>query len=352
MATLVHAIVGCGRIAPNHLDGFRAVPGVEVRWAVDRDPVVARRFAAEHGLARVATDLDEALADPDLTSVSVAVDHGQHAALAQRALRAGRHVLVEKPFATRALDAQATVALAGERGRVLSVVSQHRYDPVVEAVTEWVADGLLGRVTQAHAVLECFRGREYYSDYWHGSRDGEGGSALINQGYHPLDVLRSLCGGTLRVLGATSGALVLGDVMDNEDTLAALLRAPDGLAVTFNVTVTSSVEWRSRIGITGTRGSVVFDVDHPGALHDCAGPDELLRRAEALRALGQGAPAPGTAYYGSSHRRQIAEFVAAVRTGAPIRASAEEGLATLELIEAIYAAADRPVGSSTPRPAG
>ncbi|MGA8115559.1 MAG: Gfo/Idh/MocA family oxidoreductase [Actinocatenispora sp.] len=339
MPTQVHAVVGCGRIAPNHVDAFRALPDVEVRWAVDRDPEVAERFAAEYDVPRHGTDLDEALADPELTSVSVTVDHAQHTAIADRALRAGRHVLVEKPFATRVDDAQATVALARERDRVLSVVSQHRYDPVVEAVADWVSAGLLGRITQAHAVLECFRGPEYYADYWHGTRDGEGGSALINQGYHPLDVLRVLCGGRLQVVGATAGTLVLGDAMDNEDTLAAVLRAPDGLAATYSVTVTSSVEWRSRIGLTGTEGSVVFDLDHPGELHHCAGSAKLLGRADELRNLVRVEPAPGTSYYGSSHRRQVAEFVAAVRTGAPVRADADEGLATLELIDALYTAA-------------
>ncbi len=339
MPTQVHAIVGCGRIAPNHVDGFRAVPDVEVRWALDRDSAVAERFAAEYGVPRHGTDLDDALADPELTSVSVTVDHAQHTVLADRALRAGRHVLVEKPFATRVDDARATMELARSSGRVLSVVSQHRYDPVVEAVADWVSSGVLGRLTQAYAVLECFRGPDYYSDYWHGTRDGEGGSALINQGYHPLDVLRVLCGGRLQVAGATAGALVLGEAMDNEDTLAAVLRAPDGLAVTYNVTVTSSVEWYSRIGLTGTRGSVVFDLDHPGSLHHCAGSAELMRRGDELRSLTRVEPAPGTSYYGSSHRRQIAEFVAAVRTGAPVRASAEDGLATLELIDAMYTAA-------------
>jgi UDP-N-acetyl-2-amino-2-deoxyglucuronate dehydrogenase len=332
----VHAIVGCGRIGPNHVDGFRAVPGVEVRWAIDRDPAVAKGFAAQFGMPRHGTDLAEALDDAELTSVSVAVDHAQHTALADRALRAGRHVLVEKPFATRSADARATVALAADRGLVLSVVSQHRYDPVVEAVAGWVADGLLGRLTQAYAVQECHRTREYYSDYWHGSRAGEGGSALINQGYHALDVLRSLCG-PLRVAGAVATAPLYGGVIENEDTLAAVFAGPGGLAASFAVTVTSAVEWRTRLGLTGTAGSVVFDLDHPGTLHHADGNPELVRRAALVGPVAEAAP--GIGYYGSSHRRQIAEFCAAVADGTPIRATAADGLATLELIDAVYAAA-------------
>ena len=337
MTGQVHAIVGCGRIGPNHVDGFRAVPGVELRWAIDRDPAVAKGFAHTFGIPRYGTELAEALDDPELTSVSVTVDHAQHTALADRALRAGRHVLLEKPFATRVADARATVALAAERGRVLSVVSQHRYDPVVEAVAGWVAEGLLGRLTQGYVVQECHRTREYYSDYWHGSRAGEGGSALINQGYHALDVLRSLCG-PLRVAGAVATAPVYGGVIENEDTLAAVFAGPGGLVASYTVTVTSTVEWRTRIGLTGTAGSVVFDIDHPGTLHSADGNPELVARAADLNAARVAEDAPGAGYYGSSHRRQIAEFCAAIAGGGPIRATAADGLATLELIEAVYTA--------------
>lgn len=340
---LVHALIGCGRIAPNHLRAFRAVADVEVRWACDRDPLRAETFGQESGIPRWTTEVDKVLEDPEVTCVSVNVDHGQHARMTQRALAAGKHVLVEKPFATSHQDAVSLAAMADRCGLLLSVVSQHRYDPVVEAVEGWIAAGLLGTATQASAVLECHRNREYYSDYWHGTRAGEGGSALINQGYHVLDVLRALCG-DLQVKGAVAGAAVLGDVIENEDTLAAVLTGPTGLAVTYSVTVTSTVEWRSRIGITGTAGSVELDIDHPGRLHFCAGVPELLERADTLRASLRDDPATGVNYYGDSHRHQIAEFCAAIRGGGPVRASAAEGLATLRLIEDLYAAAGRRPG--------
>jgi len=338
MTSVVHAIVGCGRIAPNHADGFGILPDVELRWACDRDETVAKAFAAKYGIPRFSADLDEVLADPELTSVTVSVDHAQHAAVAERALRAGKHVLVEKPFTTRVSDARAVVALAQQSGLVLSVISQHRYDAVVTAVRSWIDEGLLGTLTQASVVQESYRDRAYYSDYWHGTREGEGGSALINQGYHSFDVLRLLCG-DLTVTSAASGALALGDVMENEDTLAALLRGPNGLIATYAITVTGTVEWRTRIGITGTDGSVVIDIDQPGLLHFCAGSAELLARAETLRSQLTVEPPPGTSYYGIGHRKQIAEFCAAIVDGTPIRASATEGLATIELIDAIYTAA-------------
>jgi predicted dehydrogenase len=339
MTRVVHAIVGCGRIAPNHADGFGAVPDADVRWACDRDSTVAETFARKFGIPRVSTDLDEVLADPELTSVTVSVDHAQHAAVAAAALRAGKHVLVEKPFTTAVADARSLVDQAKQAGLVLSVISQHRYDAVVEAISEWVNTGLLGRITIASVVQESARTPAYYSDYWHGTRDGEGGSALINQGYHALDVLRLLCGGELTVTGAVADAIEFADKIQNEDTLATLLCGPDGLIATYSVTVTGTVEWRTRIALTGTEGSVEFDIDEPAQLHFCTGGADLLERADTLRKTLNSAPAPGTSYYGSSHRRQIAEFCAALEDRRPIAADAAEGLATIELIDAIYKAA-------------
>jgi UDP-N-acetyl-2-amino-2-deoxyglucuronate dehydrogenase len=210
---------------------------------------------------------------------------------------------------------------------------------VVEAISEWVNAGLLGRITAASAVQESARTSAYYSDYWHGTRDGEGGSALINQGYHALDVLRLTCGNELTVTSAVADAIEFDGKIQNEDTLAAILRGPNGLLATYSVTVTGTVEWRTRIALTGTAGSVEFDIDEPAQLHFCSGGAELLERADALRNSLKSAPAPGTSYYGSSHRRQIAEFCGAVSNGTSVRASAAEGLATIELIDGIYKAA-------------
>ncbi|MBF6063306.1 Gfo/Idh/MocA family oxidoreductase [Nocardia terpenica] len=333
-----HAIIGCGRVAPNHVDGFRALDDYRLSWACDRDPVQAKQFAADHGIARASVSVDEVLADPALASVSITVDHAQHADLVERALLADKHVLVEKPLSLTIRDAERLAALATARGKVLSVVSQHRYDPVVLAVREWLTDGLLGRLLYAQASLETSRAPEYYTEsYWRGTQAGEGGSALINQGYHCLDVTRFLCG-EMTVRAAVAHAKALAGTIETEDTLSALLVAGD-TPVTLNVTVGSTTEWRTRIELVGDRGTVTFDIDHPGAVHRASGNPELERRADAVRARVIDAAPPGIGYYGISHRHQIADFAAAVRTGSPVAASAEAGVGMVGLLSELYAAA-------------
>lgn len=336
--TTGYAIIGCGRVAPNHVDGVRASGSADLLWACDLDAHLAKSFATDHGIPNWTTELDQVLGDPTVTAVSVAVDHRGHAPVVAAALRAGKHVLVEKPLALSVGDAHSLVALAAERRRVLSVVSQHRYDPVVVAVKEWLAAGLLGAPLFAQVSLEASRDKAYYRDsYWRGTWSGEGGSALVNQGYHCLDVARYLLG-DLTVHAAVAGRTVHGDVIETEDTLSALLAAGK-VPVTLHVTVGTSELWRTRFDVVGPLGAITFDLDHPGTLHRAVGAAALERAAAELETHDAGASSAGIDYYGISHRRQIADFLTAIAAGGTTRTDGRDAAAMVALLQDIYAAA-------------
>ncbi|WP_327004500.1 Gfo/Idh/MocA family oxidoreductase [Dactylosporangium sp. NBC_01737] len=329
-----HAIIGCGRVAPNHVDGFGQLSGWSVDVACDRDPAVAR-FAAAHGIPRWTQSVRDVLEDPSVGSVSIAVDHAQHGPLVRQALQAGKHVLVEKPICLDRREARELVAFAADRGLVLSTVAQHRYDPLVLALRSWVREGLLGDLVYVTASLQARRTNEYYTgSYWRGRRTGEGGSALINQGYHCLDAIRWICG-DLTVRDAMASARFLGDALETEDTIVGLLQAAD-VPVTLHVTVAGRVDWRTRLEVVGGDGTAVIDLDHPGTLHHCAGSADLLRRAELERARSHEETAPGIDYYGISHRRQIADFGRAVSTGAAMMVPAAAAADTLDTVLDLY----------------
>lgn len=334
MSEFRHAIIGCGRVAVNHVDGFRAMPGWALAAACDRAGHVGE-FAREHGIPRAVHDATEVLADPAITSVTISTDHAQHGALVEAALLAGKHVLVEKPLCLDPAQGSCLIDLAEGQGLVLSVVSQHRYDPVVLAVRQWVRDGLLGDLVQVSASLQASRPAKYYTEsYWRGTLAGEGGSALINQGYHCLDVTRWVTG-ELTAVAAVSRALALAPVIETEDTLSGLLACGSAL-VLLSVTVASGTEWRTRIELTGRAGSVTFDLDHPGRLHHWSGTLDLVAAAERESVREPEAQPAGMSYYGISHRRQIADFCLSVATGAPMLSGPADALATLETINDLY----------------
>ncbi|WP_169165668.1 Gfo/Idh/MocA family protein [Cellulomonas taurus] len=338
---LRHAIIGCGRVAPNHIDAFAAVDGWEVALVCDEKPRAAA-FAAEYAVPAWTDRAEDVLADDDITSVSVAVGHHAHADLVEAALRAGKHVIVEKPFGLDPERSRDLARYAATQDLTLTVVSQHRYDPVVAAVRSWLDEGLLGTVVYATATLQAHRSPDYYSEStWRGRRAGEGGSALINQGYHCLDVLRWLCG-DLEVERAVSRTVALADVIETEDTLCGLLTTSAGAPVLLGITVASAAQWRTRIEIVGTEGSVSFDLDHPGRLHDWHGSPALCERASAEQARGVQEDPPGLAYYGVSHRRQIADFCAAVSEHRAMMFAPLDALGTLATITELYRQGERP----------
>jgi UDP-N-acetyl-2-amino-2-deoxyglucuronate dehydrogenase len=332
---LGHAIIGCGRVAPNHADGFRALPGWDILWACDRDPGAAVEFARRYAVDSVTPSVADVFADARVTSVSVATDHAQHAEIAVEALRAGKHVLVEKPLALSVADAEHVLDTAVRRQRILSVVSQHRYDPLVIAARDWLRDGLLGKVLFAQVSLECFREGDYYSgSYWRGTWQGEGGSALINQGYHCLDVTRFILG-ELDVVAAIARNDHLGGLIETEDTLSALLLAGT-VPVTLNVTIGSTTQWRTRLEIVGSNGTACFDLDHPATLHRAEGNTELEERAALAATRVDTGSAPGIDYYGISHRRQIADFARAAAGLDELSEHPATALGMVRLLDGIY----------------
>jgi UDP-N-acetyl-2-amino-2-deoxyglucuronate dehydrogenase len=341
-----HAIIGCGRVAPNHVHAVRQSPDAEIAWFCDRDHAALARFAAEYGPALLSQRPAEVFADPSVDSVSIATDHAQHAELAAAALKAGKHVLVEKPLALRADEARGLVALAQTRDLRLVTVAQHRFDPVVSEVARLIADGALGKITAIWATLLCGREPSYYADsYWRGTWAGEGGSLLTNQAYHCLDLMLAL-GGPAAAESCASTILTLGDVLETEDVLSATLRFQNGALGVLSCASATQEFWRSRIEVVGAEGAVSFDINHPNGVHATS----VRPGADAKRLLARAAEPdplpPGIAYYGVSHLRQIGDFLSAIRVGRSPRVGALAGVETLDMILSLYALTGRRAGDA------
>ena len=311
------------------------MPNCEVIWACDRDPVTLQAFVDNYGIANASRAYTDILADSAVTSVSIAVDHAQHACIAREALIAGKHVLVEKPIALSSGDARALVNLARVNDLRLSSVAQHRFDPIVVEVKNLLDSGALGSIVSIWTTLICGRPATYYADsYWRGTWADEGGSLLINQAFHCVDLMIAL-GGRPVVLACSSTILKLTEVLETEDVVAGVLRFPNGGLGTIGCTSATQDFWRSRIDLVGSAGSVSFDINHPNVLYHYCLPlnvdDERLRAATNNNSV-----PPGIDYYGTSHNRQISDFCNSIRENRRPIVDGEDGLATLEVILDMY----------------
>jgi scyllo-inositol 2-dehydrogenase (NADP+) len=137
-----------------HAPVIRAVPGLRLATILERS---GNQAAAEYPDARIVRTLDELLANPEIRLVVIATPNDSHYPIARECLAAGRHVLVDKPFATTLDEAIALVEFAKKQGRLLTVYQNRRYDGDFQAILELVASGALGRIVRFESNYDRFR---------------------------------------------------------------------------------------------------------------------------------------------------------------------------------------------------
>ena len=192
------AVIGCGTVATRqHIPGYRALPTGTVDLTVfsSRSPEAGRAASAAWGSGETVADWREAVARDDVDAVDICLPNSLHAEAALAAIRAGKHVMVEKPIATTLEDADAMVAAADERGTVLMTASNARYAPGIQAAAEAVRTGLIGDVTGVESWMAHGGPRTWApAADWFYDRDLSGGGALVDLGIHAIDNVRFVTG--------------------------------------------------------------------------------------------------------------------------------------------------------------
>jgi predicted dehydrogenase len=236
-------VVGLGYWGPNLARNFAALPGVDLRWLCDERPEMLERVAPSYPDARRTGDVDELLADGELDAVVIATPVPTHAALAVRALQAGKHCLVEKPLAQTVADAEAAVHAAREADRVLMVDHLLEYHPGIIKLKEIADSGELGDI-----------------HYIYGNRLNLGQlradeNALWSLGAHDVSVVLRLADEE-PVEWSARGECYMRDGI--EDVVFAFLRFPSGLSAHLHLSWLDPHKER-RFTVVGSRRMATFD---------------------------------------------------------------------------------------------
>ncbi|MDT0610821.1 Gfo/Idh/MocA family protein [Streptomyces lancefieldiae] len=242
--------MGCASIAWRRtLPAVLASEHVDLVAVASRDTATAERFARRFGGAAV-TGYDELLARPDVEAVYVPLPTGLHAHWCARALRAGKHVLAEKPLTASHAEAAELAALAAERGLCLTENRMFAHHPQHETVRQLVEEDAIGALRVMHATMAFpplpAEDVRYRADL--------GGGALLDAGYYPLQAAMLLLTEPLEVLGADlpvdpdRGVEVRGDV---------LLR--DARGVTAHLVFGFDHGYRSSYELWGSKGRLVLE---------------------------------------------------------------------------------------------
>lgn len=249
--TLGVGIIGYGAFAYRHGRASDATPGLRLTAVADADPRRRTDAAATFPGATIHDDTAALLADDAVDLVVIATPPVSHADLAALAVRAGRHVVVEKPLCLTVAEADRLLVLAAEHRRMLTVHQNRRWDPDFVAVRRVVEEGLLGDVFNVETFVGGF---EHPCRAWHSEVSVSGG-AVYDWGAHHLDWILMLLGGFPASVQTTRHKRVWHDVT-NADQLRVRLRWDDGREAEFVDSTLAAVR-RPKFYVQGTRGTLV-----------------------------------------------------------------------------------------------
>ncbi|GAA4007498.1 Gfo/Idh/MocA family oxidoreductase [Allokutzneria multivorans] len=308
MADLRIGILGAGRIAEKAVIAPARANGFEVAAIAARDHERAQDYARKHGIAKAHKDYAALVEDGSLDAVYVALPPSTHAEWSIAALRAGRNVLVEKPFASNAREAEAMVAAAGDR--VLMEAFHYRYHPLTSRLIDLVAG--LGALHSIEAVSNVPIPDR--SDIRH--NPALAGGALMDLGCYPVHLIRTLTGVEPEVVRAEA----VQEVPGVDVAMAATLALPGGGAAEVRCSMTAGPE------ITLTV------IGEHGRLHVI---NPTLPQAGALISVNGGAK-EHVERSPTTFDCQLAAFAEALRGGAAPITGGADAIANMRAIDRIY----------------
>ena len=329
MTRLPIAIVGLGPACEPHARSLADLADrVDVRHAVSRTAERTRAFSERFAFPTT-TDLDAVIAEPDLRAVFVLTPANTHLDIAERCMRAGKDVLVEKPLEVSLERAERLVETARRLGRTLGVVLQYRFRPASLRLREILVAGRLGRIEAASMTVPWWRPQSYYDEPGRGSLTRDGGGVLLTQAIHTLDLFRSLLG--VREVVAAQVTKTALHRMETEDYAAALVQLGNGAPGSVVATTAAYPGGPERLEIIGTRGTASLIGGRLQASYLDGGQEVV----QAEGSTGSGANIMDFPH--DAHRALIANFIDAIREGRDPQVTGEEALATQRLIGEILA---------------
>jgi predicted dehydrogenase len=327
------ADIGIRKVIP----GIRKAARCEVVAIASRDGEQARAVADQLGIPSAHASYEALLADPGVDAVYIPLPNHMHMDWTIAALRAGKHVLCEKPLAMTADDAQRMVDVARETGLHLMEAFMYRQHPSWVAAMELVESGRIGTLT---AVQSWF---SYYNDDATNIRNivEYGGGALFDIGCYTINLSRMVFGGEPSHIQAS----VRRDPATGVDALVSAILDFDGGIASFTCAIRSESD--QRVHIYGTEGRISIDIpfnippDRPTRIRLTAGGDPPVAPDTTVLEF------PTTDPYTA----EVERFVSAVLDGGPTPVPPEDAVANLRVIDAIFAIAERGPGAAPLTPA-
>ena len=333
-----YALIGCGRISPNHLAAARN-NGLEIAAVCDPVPERMAQRLKEFSLSgdevRTYASYRELLKKEAPELVAVATESGEHAKIALECIEAGCHVIIEKPIALSIADARRIVSSAEKKGVKVCVCHQNRFNKAIQKIRKALDDGQFGRMLYGTAQIRWNRNESYYRQAaWRGTWEQDGG-ALMNQCIHNIDLLRWMMGDEVEEVTACTDRLNH-PYIQAEDLGLALVRFKNGsYGVIEGSTCIYPSNMEETLSLFGETGTVKAGGKSVNTIEYWRFKDEAQPEEEVIAQFSESPPN----IYGFGHTPLYADMIEAIQQNRAVYVDAQAGLRALELVLGIYQSA-------------
>jgi len=330
-------IIGLGNMGCIHARNIleNKISGLQLTATTDVVPAQAALFPETQFFPTP----DAMIASGTVDAVLIATPHFSHTPIGIAALKAGLHVMVEKPISVHKLDAERLIAAHTNPKQVFAAMFNQRTDPYYATLREMVHDGTLGPIRRINWIItNWFRSAAYYSSgSWRATWQGEGGGILLNQCPHNLDLFSWMFGQPQRVR-AFCGFGRYHDI-EVEDDVMAYMEYADGTTATF-ITSTGEAPGTNRLEVAAENGRLVMENDRLIFTKNEVPMSEFSRTSKdpftPPKTTEKVIPVSG---HGDQHIAILQNFAEAILEGKPLIAPAAEGLHSVELANALLLSA-------------
>lgn len=332
--TINYALIGCGRIAPNHIAAALYCENINIVALCDKDLSLAEKLKEEFSLKKVSLykDYRQMIKTENIDLIAIATDSKSHAEIAFYAIEKEINLIIEKPIALSTEDANKIVSLSKEHGVIVSSCHQNRFNKAVLKLHEDIENKRLGKLFHLTANIRWNRGEDYYKQAsWRGKWDSDGG-ALMNQCIHNIDLLYWLSGDEIAEVFAYVDNLNH-PYIEAEDVGLALVKFKSGVyGVIEGTTNIYPQNFEETLSVFGEKGTIKLGGKSVNKLEEYLIEGENTPSDEIKNHYSE----EPQNIYGFGHKALYQDVVKAVTLGEKPKVSAEDGARAVELILAIY----------------
>ncbi|MGC4377272.1 Gfo/Idh/MocA family oxidoreductase [Fictibacillus sp. Mic-4] len=330
---MIHfAIVGCGHIAKKHAEAIEQIPDAKLTAVCDTVPFHMDYYRDRYN-AETYIHFNELLDDPAIDVINICTPSGFHAALAVRAAKAKKHIIVEKPIALSLEDTDQIIRACEENSVKLAVIHPNRFRPAMMELKKIVESGKLGKISHVNATVRWNRNQSYYDQApWRGTKSLDGG-VLMNQAIHNLDLMLWMMGGVQEVFSMSATRL---RNIEAEDVCTGLVKFANGaLGVIETATTVYPRNFEESLSIFAENGTI--KIGGPSAIHIEHWDVKGMNREEVDRFVSQIEKDP---YGKPGHQCLIEDMIQAIKEDRQPAVTGTDGKRALELVLAMYKSAE------------